>query len=249
VGAALRAIRRRRNLRQLDVARQAGVDQTTISRIERGRLDSLAVRTLRAVFAALDARYESSVWWRAGDLDRLMDERHAALCSATAAAISRRGWDVHPEVTFSIYGERGSIDILAYCWPNRALLVGEVKSELVSVEETLRRLDVKRRLASQIARDRLGVAPALVGCVLVLPERGSSRASITRHEAVMGAALPDRAAHVHAWLAHPSGSLAAIWFLSGRTGRPATRTPVAGHRVRVPRGGPRHGADVRPSGR
>ena len=238
MGAALRAIRRRRNLRQLDVARQAGVDQTTISRIERGRLDSLAVRTLRAVFAALDARYESSVWWRAGDLDRLMDERHAALCSATAAAISRRGWDVHPEVTFSIYGERGSIDILAYSRSDRALLVVEVKSELVSIEETLRRLDVKRRLASQIARDRLGVAPALVGCVLVLPEQSTSRAAIARHESVLRAALPDRAAHVHAWLAHPSGSLAAIWFLSDRTGRPATRVPAAGRRVRVPRGQP-----------
>jgi transcriptional regulator with XRE-family HTH domain len=238
VGAALRAIRRRRGLRQLDVARLAGVDQTTISRIERGRLDSLAVRTLRAVFAVLDARYESGIWWRAGDLDRLLDERHAALCSATAAAISRRGWDVHPEVSFSIYGERGSIDILAYRQSDRALLVGEIKSELVSIEETLRRLDVKRRLASQIARDRLGVAPALVGCVLVLPERGSSRAAIARHEAVMRAALPDRAAHVHAWLARPSMSLSAIWFLSDRSGRPATRTPAGAHRVRVPRARP-----------
>jgi transcriptional regulator with XRE-family HTH domain len=236
VGAALRAIRRRRSLRQLDVAHLAGVDQTTISRIERGRLDSLTVRTLRGVFAAVDARYESGVWWRAGDLDRLLDERHAALSSATAAAISRRGWDVHPEVTFSIYGERGSIDILAYRRADRALLVIEVKSELVSIEETLRRLDVKRRLASQIARDRLGIAPALVGCVLVLPERGSSRASIARHEAVLRAALPDRAAHVHAWLARPSAPLAAIWFLSDRTGGPATRAPATGRRVRVPRG-------------
>jgi hypothetical protein len=40
-------------------------------------------------------------------------------------------------VTFSIYGERGSIDLLAWHSETRTLLVVELKSELTSIEETL----------------------------------------------------------------------------------------------------------------
>ena len=55
IGTALRALRRRRGLRQLDVAEAAGVGQTTISRAERGHLKSLSNAALRRVAAALDA--------------------------------------------------------------------------------------------------------------------------------------------------------------------------------------------------
>jgi transcriptional regulator with XRE-family HTH domain len=68
-GAALRALRRRRGLRQVDVAGDAGVDRTTVSRIGRGHLDTPTVRRLRLVHAAVDARF-IRLSWRGGDLDR-----------------------------------------------------------------------------------------------------------------------------------------------------------------------------------
>ena len=45
-------------------------------------------------------------------------------------------WVAVPEVTFSIYGERGAIDILAWHEPTRSLLVIELKTELVDIQET-----------------------------------------------------------------------------------------------------------------
>jgi hypothetical protein len=55
-----------------------------------------------------------------------------------------------------VFGERGSIDLLAWHESSRTLLVIELKTELTSVEETLRRHDSKVRLAPGIARERFG---------------------------------------------------------------------------------------------
>jgi len=52
-GLSIRALRRRRRWRQLDLAEQAGVSRTAISRVERGRADRLTVRALQAVAGAL----------------------------------------------------------------------------------------------------------------------------------------------------------------------------------------------------
>lgn len=48
-----------------------------------------------------------------------------------------------PEVSFSIYGERGVIDLLAWHGPSRTLLVIELKTEVVDAAEMLGVLDRK----------------------------------------------------------------------------------------------------------
>jgi len=45
-------------------------------------------------------------------LDRLIDERHAALLGQTVQLFRGAGWEVDVEVSFSIFGERGSLDVL-----------------------------------------------------------------------------------------------------------------------------------------
>ena len=112
-----------------DVAASAGISQSAVSLIERGHLASMSIRVLRRVFATVDARYEGPVTWRGGLVDRLLDERHARLVGAFTAALVRLGWEVHVEVTFSEFGERGSIDILALRRPDRIALVVEIKSD------------------------------------------------------------------------------------------------------------------------
>src|SRR5205814_7728531 len=153
VGLVIRALRRRRRWRQVDLAAAAGISQSAISLMERGHLDGVTVHALRSVLGALEARIELDVRWRGGALDRVVDSRHATLVNLVVAILHLFGWETAVEVSFSHFGDRASIDILAWHAAFQTLLVIEVKSELTSVEETLRRLDVKTRLARQIAAD------------------------------------------------------------------------------------------------
>ena len=79
------------------------------------------------------------------------------------------------EVTFSEWGERGSIDVFAHNRELEAVVVGEAKSEWGSVEETLRALDTKTRLANKIATKTLGWNPRHVATLLVFPEDSTAR--------------------------------------------------------------------------
>src|SRR5580765_2408298 len=112
VGRILRALRRRRGWTQKELGRSANVSQQAISLIERGHGGRLSGETLRRVFAALDARWEPTVSWRGGDLDRLIDAEHARLVGEIARRLESAGWEVAVEVTYSEFGERGSIDVL-----------------------------------------------------------------------------------------------------------------------------------------
>jgi transcriptional regulator with XRE-family HTH domain len=58
LGSLFRAVRRRRGLRQLDVATAAGVSDSAVSLIERGHSDTLSFRTLERVAATLDIRLD-----------------------------------------------------------------------------------------------------------------------------------------------------------------------------------------------
>jgi transcriptional regulator with XRE-family HTH domain len=189
---AFRAVRQHRRLRQKDVAALAYVSQQHVSDLERGRLGKMTVDELDRLFEALDIRSVLSVTWRGGDLDRLLDEGHAAVCTACAELLRRSGWEVLTEVTFSVYGERGSIDLLAWHAATRTLLVVEIKTEVTSAEETLRRLDVKVRLAPKICRERFGAAPASVGRMLVLADSSANRARAGRLGTLLDGAYPVR---------------------------------------------------------
>lgn len=223
-GRALRVLRRRQHLRQLDVARRAGVSQQLVSKVECGHLGSVNVATLRGILAAVEADLVTIVRWRGGELDRLLDERHAAVVSQIAGLLRRRGWDVLLEATFSEYGERGSIDLLAWHAATRTLLVVEVKTEVASAEEMLRRHDAKVRLAPKIGRDRFGEAPRQVGRLLVLDESGRNRRRVDRLEAILRSAYPARGGDVRAWLASPMGNLSGLVFLTVASRSQPTRT-------------------------
>ena len=84
VGLALRRVRLRRNERQCDVAKKAGVSASVYSDVERGNLDATTLRTLRKVAAALEIRIDVTVRWRGGELDRLINARHATMSQAVA---------------------------------------------------------------------------------------------------------------------------------------------------------------------
>jgi transcriptional regulator with XRE-family HTH domain len=215
IGRALWVLRRRRGLRQADVAALAGASQSAISKAERGHIATFPLGTLRRYFATVDAGFLGSVIWRGGALDRLLDERHAAIVGLTAQRLKARGWEVVVEATYAVYGERGSIDILAAHARARTVLVVEVKTELTSLEQLGRKVDEKVRLARQrLCRDRFGWAPTYAGRLLVLPDLDSRRRAVDRHGAVLDVGFPARGPEVRTWLRRPSGDLGGVLFVA-----------------------------------
>jgi transcriptional regulator with XRE-family HTH domain len=212
VGRAVRGVRIRKGLRQEDLGAIAGVSQDSVSRLERGLLGGMTVDRVRAIGAAVGVLIGLEPRWHGGELDRLLGARHSALHEAVAARLATLAdWTIAPEVTFSEYGERGAIDILAWHAPTRTVLVIELKTEIVDVQELLGTLDRKRRLARKVARDR-GWDAAVVATWVVLAEHRTNRRRVDAHRTVLRTALPADGRAMNAWLLAPRGPIAALSF-------------------------------------
>lgn len=203
VGAAFRAIRLRRGLRQVDVAGQASVSRGLVSLIERGRVDVVTVRALRQVAKVLDIRVDVVARWRAGELDRLLNARHAALADAVSVHLRALGWEVAPEVSFAIGGERGWIDLLAWHAPTGTLLVIELKTEIVDLHDLIGTLDRKHRLAPVIARQR-GWEAQNVARLVIVGDSATNRRRVHQHRSLLEAAFLVGTRECRAWLAAPA---------------------------------------------
>jgi hypothetical protein len=120
---------------------------------------------------------------------------------------------VVPEVSFAVYGERGVIDILAFHAAHRKLLVIELKTQLVDVQELLSAVDRYRRLAPRVAAER-GWAAREAAIWVVLRDTTTNRRRVAAHVTVLRSALPHDGRTVRGWLRAPHGRLAALSFLS-----------------------------------
>jgi hypothetical protein len=232
VGRIHRRLRQSARLTQKSVSRKARVGRRKIGLLEADALGRLRFDDVERCLAVLGAELEVRVIYRGAEADRLIDRVHSMIVGRAVAVLRGFGWEARTEVSFSEWGERGSYDILAWHEPSETLLVTEVKSELVTVEGTLRPLDVKLRLAASIARQRFGWQARAVGEVLVLPEDRTARRQVTAAAAVLRAALPNTSRDIRSWLRDPSGAITGIWFISGNDGRPWPRNPSAVKRVR-----------------
>lgn len=231
LGRRFRALRHRLGRRQEDLGAGAGLSQSTVSRTERGQLEAVSLPALRRHAKALGAELRISLWFRGAELDRLMDEGHATLVGAVLERLQALGWEAHPEVTFAVFADRGSIDVLAWHGATRTLLVVEVKTELVSIEETLRRLDVKVRNASKVATERFGWRPLRVTRLLVLPDDTTTRSHVRRHDTVLRRAFPTRGPLLRAWLHDPADAVGGLLFVPYTRGARARRPASARKRV------------------
>jgi transcriptional regulator with XRE-family HTH domain len=228
VGALLRAVRRRRGLRQVDVAEAAGLSDSAVSLVERGHLDTLSIRKLERLAGVLDIWLEISARWRGGDGDRMLNRTHSALADGFAGWLAaQQGWFVEPEVSFSVYGERGVIDQLAWHEAFRHLLVIELKTELVDVNEMLGTLDRKVRLARIIARER-GLRPEAVSCWLVIRDTHTNRRHATQHAALLRARFPSDGRHLRGFVARPRAATFGLAFWPDSTPRGTSRGRAAG---------------------
>ena len=213
IGRIVRAVRIRLRLRQVDVAQRAGVSASLVARIEQGRLLNVSLPSLLAVCGAIDIRLDFVAWWRGGDLDRMLNAKHAALAeSTTAFLLDHSGWEVRAEVSFNIDGERGVVDLVAWHAATRTVLLIELKTDIVDVGETIGTFDRKRRLAGRIAAS-LSWPAAHAACALVVRDGRTNQRRVGQHALTLRSSLPDDGRRFRAWLRAPAGRMAALAFL------------------------------------
>ena len=226
LGRLARMLRVRQRLTQVALAARAGVGRRAVSLLETGRAHVLRVREVEAIVGALGGRLDLRLLWNGPELDRLLDEAHAALGASVKRRLERWGWLVRVEVSYSQFGERGRIDLLAFHPATRMLLVIELKSELVDVQALLGSLDVKVRLAPAIV-ERFGWTPRAVLPAIVFLEDRTTRNRLARVDPLFARfALRGRGAI--SWLRRPGSDAPSglLWFTDGgRAKRTRSRAP------------------------
>ncbi len=172
--------------------------------------------TLDKVAGAVGARVVVRLDWQGEQLDRLIDARHAALVDLVVRETSGHGWLCATEATFNVYGERGSVDVLAFHPESGVLLVIEVKSAIPEIGGMLMTLDRKVRLAPRIAADR-GWKPASVGRLLVVGDGRTTRRRLDEHRSMFDSAFPVRGWAARRWLARPAvvAGWSGLWVPAG----------------------------------
>ena len=228
LGRLARMLRVRQRLTQVALATRAGVSRRAVSLLETGRAAVLRLREVEAIVLALGGRLDMRLLWNGPELDRMLDEAHAALGASVKRRLERWGWLVRVEVSYSRYGERGRIDLLAFHPAARVLLVIELKSELVDVQALLGSLDVKVRLAPGIV-ERFGWSPRAVVPAIVFLEHSATRKRLARIDTLFDR-FDVRGKAALSWLRRPTEAAphGMLWFARAKQ-RPGSRGP----RVRV----------------
>jgi len=232
LGRLARMLRVRQRLTQVTLAARAGVSRRAVSLLETGHAASLRLREVQSITAALGARLDLRLFWNGPELDRLIDEAHAALAAAVKRRLDRWGWFVRVEVSYSHFGERGRIDLLAFHPGSGILLVIELKTDLVDVQALLGSLDVKTRLAPRVV-ERFGWSPRVVVPAIVFLEHSATRKRLARVDSLFEQ-FDLRGRGAISWLRRPTDARprGLLWF--ART-KPGPGSPGPRIRVRGPR--------------
>ena len=161
-----------------------------------------------------------------------MNQAHASLAEEVLRWISTfEGWLVRPEVSFSHYGERGVIDLLAWHAATRSVLVVELKTEIVDVGELLGSFDRKLRNVCPLVR-AYGWEVENVSGMLVIAESDVNGRRVATHAATFAAAFPDRIVRVRRSLATPAAPFQGLVFFANRHRRKAGERLATIRRVR-----------------
>jgi hypothetical protein len=148
----------------------------------------------------------------------------------------RIGFDVVPgkywvEHSYSVFGERGRIDLLAWHNRTRTMLVIELKTEMGDAQALLGTLDVKTRLAPTIARELGQPRPALVVRMLIFRESMTNRRQVARLSTLFSS-FNIRGSAALAWLHRPAAAGGLLIFSSAAV---SSTRGVRQHRVRLGR--------------
>jgi len=232
VGMALRSVRIRRGWRQEDVALAAGLHRSTVSVVDRGHWDALSFGTVGRMATVLGVRLDLTARWRGGDLDRLLNAGHSAMHEIVAQLFDELPeWVRQPEVSFAVYGERGVIDVLCFHPPSGALLMVELKTEIVDVQDLAGGVDRKTRLAGKVAKERGWISSSIASWVIVRESR-TNRRRLAAHRSMMRSAFPADGHAVRSWLLRPQGTMRALSFMTVAHGSSVSQRTSGVKRVR-----------------
>jgi hypothetical protein len=193
----------------------------------------LSIQVIRRVATALEIRLDLVPSWRGGDLERVVGIRHSALHERLADRLGRYpGWVSAAEVSFSIWGERGVIDRLAFHSERRMLVVFELKADLSDPAGLIAQVDRYRRLAPEIARAR-GWEAASVSCWAVVADTDTNRRRLKAHHELLWGAFPSGRRELVALLRDPVRRVDGLTFVAYPQARTGTRSLTAIKRVRL----------------
>jgi hypothetical protein len=164
-----------------------------------------------------------------------MNARHSALHERLADRLaSETGWVSAAEVSYSIYGERGVIDRLAFHAERRMLAVFEIKADLADPAGLVSQVDRYRRLAPTIAGER-GWGSGRVSCWAVIADTDTNRRRLAAHNALLRGAFPADGRALGEWLRDPVERVDGLTFLAYPRGGTGTRSLSTVKRVRSAR--------------
>lgn len=156
------------------------------------------------------------------------------MAEAITGLLTGAGWEVQPEVSFSHFGERGVVDLVAWHVASRTLLLVELKTELADISDLLTVTGRRRRLATVIA-EPFGWKPATVAQWVVVAAGRSNQRRVAAHRALLRSAFPPDGRSIAGWLRNPSSPASALWFLPDDHPMRRRRAPATRMRVRVPK--------------
>lgn len=197
---------------------------------------AVSLGTLMDIARVLDIQVSIAARSRGADLDRLINAKHAGLHESVARwfATDLPEWALDPEVSYSIYGERGVIDIVAWHAGERALLIIELKTDVVDVGDLIGQMDRRRRLAREIIGGR-GWDPLTVSVWVIVAAGRTNRARIAGYRAVLRNAFPADGRRMRGWLRRPAGEIAGLSLWEGTVDGVKPGGYAARHRVRIGR--------------
>lgn len=197
----------------------------------------MPLAVVRAVAVVLEIRLDAVPSWRGGDLERVMNARHSALHERLADRLAdETGWVSAAEVSYSIYGERGVIDRLAFHAGRSMLAVFEIKADLADPAGLVAQVDRYRRLAPEIALDR-GWDAGRVSCWAVVADTDTNRRRLAAHRELLRGAFPADGRALGEWLRNPADRVDGLTFLAYPHGGTGTRSLSTVKRVRRVRPG------------
>ena len=157
-GRVLRAVRLHRRWRQRDVAARSARQPVHRVPCRTGTAGPSSRSEPTGPDRGRPGRLRSS-WMPDGTtaiVDRLIDRAHASIVEHVVRELRDLGWEVLVEFGFNHYGDRGSVDVLAWHPATRTLLIVEVKSLLTDLQATFTSLAPRCAIVPMLARRDLG---------------------------------------------------------------------------------------------
>jgi hypothetical protein len=110
----------------------------------------------------------------------------------------------------------------------------ELKTEIVDVNDLMGRVDVKQRLAMEIAKER-GWNGRHVAAWVIVGDSATNRRRRAAHRTTLCAAFPADHRSVESWLAAPAGTIRGLSFWSNARGENAIGAFATVKRIRRPK--------------